>query len=137
LDALASFQQALNRVREDLTSGPAGSSARGEGLNPRVDVLASAVRANSELAAPFAYGLLREATALGRAHEEVARTVHALVGDLQGLIDEIRARAGAGARRYEEADSAVVAAVGRAGGGLGGGGDEGSVSAGGSVGVTG
>ena len=133
LDALDALQRSLAAVREDLTAGPAGRSAREQSLNPRVDLAASTVRANSELSAPFAYGLLHEAPPLGRAHEELARTVHALVGDLQELIDALRADAAVTAGRYRDADASVFGAVTWAGGELDDVADGGGIAAGGGI----
>jgi hypothetical protein len=121
LDALDALQRSLAAVREDLAAGPAGRAAHQESLNPRVDLAASTVRANSELSAPFAYGLLHEAPPLGRAHEDLARTVHVLVRDLQELIETLRADAAVSAGRYRDADASVFGAVSRAGGELGAG----------------
>jgi hypothetical protein len=105
----------LSALQHDVATGPAGTAAGRSALDPRVGLASSVVRANSDFVAPFAYGLLEEAAALGLAHEQVARSLATLVVDLEGLIRAIKARVASGAANYSEADASVLSAVNRAG----------------------
>ena len=117
LDRLTTLQSRLGEARLDLGSGPAGSSAVRGDMDPRSGLAPSLVRANSDSAAAFAYGLLNESGPLGHAHIDVMRSVLESVDKFEHLIEALRQHAARSAGSYTEADASVLAEIITAGGG--------------------